>query len=225
MITVIIPALNEENAIVHVLSAIPKEVSEVIVVDNGSKDQTSAEAKRLGATLLYEPRRGYGSACLRGLEYLSKKQSPPQIVVFIDADFADNPKEMPLLWRPILRDETDLVIGSRVLGQCEKGALTLPQRLGNRLATFLLHIFYGGNFTDLGPFRAIRYTTLQTLSMQDRDYGWTIEMQIKALKQGVRYVEIPVSYKKRIGFSKISGTVKGVFSAGYKIIKTIIQHF
>lgn len=224
---VIIPAFNEENAVGRVINDIPKNwVDEVIVVNNNSTDLTSQKAEEAGATVLFEAEKGYGRACLKGIDYLkNQKIIPTEIVVFIDADYSDYPEQMPELIQPILEDEVDLVIGSRALGNREKGSMTIPQIFGNWLATSLLKLFYGARFTDLGPFRAIRYQALLDLEMQDKTYGWTVEMQIKAAKHKLRFLEVPVDYRNRIGFSKISGTVKGTFLAGYKIIATLFKYF
>ncbi len=222
---VIIPAFNEEDSIGHVLREIPADrVREVIVVDNGSTDETGKRASEGGARVLREERRGYGSACLKGLAYLKEKQNKPHIVVFLDADRSDRPEEMGALLTPIIHDEKDLVIGSRALGEKEKGAMLPQQIFGNWLATRLLKVLYNVRFTDLGPFRAIRYDKLLALGMADRDYGWTVEMQIKAAKNGLACAEVPVSYRKRIGRSKIAGTVKGTVMAGYKILKTLFTY-
>ncbi len=220
-IVVIIPALDEERSIPKVLAEIPRSlVSEVVVVDNGSRDRTSAVAKAAGATVLSEPRAGYGQACLTGIAYLAKE--PPEVVVFVDGDYSDRAAEMTGLVAPILEGRADFVIGSRVLGEREPGALAPHARWGNWLATRMIHLLYGCRFTDLGPFRAIRYETLLALDMQDRDYGWTAEMQARAARSGVRSTEVPVSYHRRIGKSKITGTVKGTVMAGYKILTTIL---
>ena len=216
-IAVIIPALNEEQAISNVLAAIPAWVDDIVVADNGSTDRTAEVAKNHGARVVHEPRRGYGSACLWAMEALDG----PDVVVFLDGDYSDNPEEMALLVDPILSDEVDLVVGSRVLGQCASGALTPPQRFGNWLSCKLLRLFWGVKYTDLGPFRAIRYRSLQQLGMCDPDYGWTVEMQVKAAIQGLRAREVPVSYRSRIGKSKVSGTLRGVLGAGTKILYTI----
>ena len=222
-VAVVIPARNEEAALPRVLQAIPRDlVDEVIVVDNASVDGTAAAAGAFGATLVEEPRRGYGSACLAGVEYLRARR--PDVVVFLDADWSDHPEEMPLLLAPIRSGESDLVVGSRVLGRRERGALRPQAAAGNWLATRLLRILYGGRFTDLGPFRAIRFDRLLDLGMQDRDYGWTIEMQVKAVKRGLRSAEVPVSYRRRIGRSKISGTFFGSLRAGHKILWTLLRN-
>ncbi|EJF09032.1 glycosyltransferase family 2 protein [Pontibacter sp. BAB1700] len=225
-ISVIIPAYNEEKSIAHVISDIPAElVQEVIVVNNNSSDSTSEVARAAGATVLHEPRPGYGNACLTGIAYTANKpaQEQPDIIVFLDGDYSDYPGELPQVVQPILDGKADLVIGSRVLGQREAGALMPQQIFGNWLATTLLRWLYGVRYTDLGPFRAIRFSTLQQLGMRDRNYGWTVEMQARAAKQKVRYAEVPVNYRKRIGVSKVSGTVKGSVLAGYKIILTIFK--
>ncbi len=224
-ICVIIPAFNEENGVGQVIQEIPKEfVSEIIVVNNASTDNTEQVAWQHGATVLKEPVPGYGRACLKGIDYLQKSKTPPDIVVFLDADHSDYPQEMIRLVEPIKRDGVDLVIGSRALGTKEAGSMTPQQIFGNWLATRLLKLLYGVKFTDLGPFRAIRYSKLIELNMQDKTYGWTVEMQLKAAKQGMACVEVAVGYRKRIGFSKISGTVKGTVLAGYKIITTIFRY-
>jgi glycosyltransferase involved in cell wall biosynthesis len=224
-IVVIIPAFNEENGIGNVLSEIPADlVAEVVVVDNNSRDRTSAVARQAGATVLDEPRQGYGSACLKGIAYCRRMQVPPDVVVFLDADHSDYPEEMALLLRPIFEESVDLVIGSRALGNREKGSMTLPQVFGNWLATGLLRGLYGVRFTDLGPFRAVRYAQLVAMNMQDTTYGWTVEMQLKAAKLGHKTREVPVRYRRRIGYSKISGTVKGTVLAGYKILYTIFKY-
>jgi len=224
-IGVIIPAFNEEKAIGKVLNEIPKQwVDEVVVVDNNSSDRTFQEAEKNGATALKEPRRGYGYACLAGIEYFKKSTPSPDIIVFLDGDYSDYPQALPLLIAPILEEGVDMVIGSRKLGNREKGSMTPQQRFGNWLATFLIKVMYRKKFTDLGPFRAITFQRLLELNMQDKTYGWTVEMQVKAAKNGLPYREIPVNYRKRIGFSKVSGTVKGTIMAGVKIIATIIKH-
>ncbi len=225
VVKVIIPAFNEENGVGQVIAEIPKHlVSEIIVVNNASTDKTVHVATSAGATVLHESISGYGRACLKGIDYLKSSDSKPDIVVFLDADHSDHPEEMEQIIRPILDQEADLVIGSRSLGNMEKGSMTPQQVFGNWLATRLLKLFYGVTFTDLGPFRAITYSRLIELDMQDKTYGWTVEMQLKAAKSGFRCVEVPVRYRKRIGFSKISGTVKGTVMAGYKILYTIFRY-
>lgn len=225
IIKVIIPAFNEENGVGQVIQEIPKElVDEIIVVNNASTDETERVATEAGATVLREPVPGYGRACLKGIDYLKKLSPSPDIVVFLDADHSDFPEEIRELTKPILEQRADLVIGSRALGHKEKGSMTPQQIFGNWLATRLLRFFYGVKFTDLGPFRAIKYTSLLALDMQDKTYGWTVEMQLKAAKAKLLCVEVPVGYRVRIGFSKISGTVKGTILAGYKIITTIFKY-
>jgi glycosyltransferase involved in cell wall biosynthesis len=224
-VKVIIPAFNEENAVGKVIRDIPKDlVSEIIVVNNASTDQTEIKAREAGATVLKEPIKGYGRACLRGIHYLNKDEIKPDIVVFLDADYSDHPEEMPKLINPIVAGSSDLVVGSRALGQRESRSMTIPQIFGNWLATTLLNIIYHANFTDLGPFRAIRFTSLMGLGMQDETYGWTVEMQLKAAKQNLAYQEVPVNYRVRTGKSKISGTIKGTIMAGYKILWTIFKY-
>lgn len=225
VIRVIIPALNEEKSIAKVINEIPEKlVKEIIVCDNNSADKTSEEAKKAGATVLLEKEKGYGASCLKGIKYINNLEEKTDIVVFLDGDYSDYPEEMYQLVAPIQNDEADMVIGSRALGIKEKGSLTPQQVFGNWLATKMLKAFYGVHFTDLGPFRAIKLDTLNLLNMQDRNYGWTVEMQIKAAKQKIRSIEVPVSYRQRIGFSKVSGTVKGTFMAGYKIILTLFKY-
>ncbi|WP_299759352.1 glycosyltransferase family 2 protein [uncultured Pontibacter sp.] len=227
LINVIIPAYNEEKSIAQVVQDIPEGfVDEVIVVNNNSKDLTAKVAAAAGATVLHELNPGYGNACLKGIAYAAAKpeHQRPDIIVFLDGDYSDYPQEMVQLVQPIVDGQADMVIGSRALGQREAGAMMPQQIFGNWLATTLIRLFYGARFTDLGPFRAIRMDTLLALGMCDRNYGWTVEMQAKAAKQKVKYVELPVSYRKRIGVSKVSGTVKGTVMAGYKIILTIFKY-
>ncbi len=221
MIWVIIPAFNEEKSIGLVLSDLPQEVDEVIVIDNGSTDETAAEAEKGGATVLYEPRKGYGFACLAGIEHLKPKANQGDIVVFLDGDYSDYPEELTALITPILQQKALFVLGTRVTPQLEKGALTPQQRFGNALATTLMKWIYGSTFTDLGPFRAIEWKTLMQLNMNDKTYGWTVEMQLKILKKAIPYLEVPVRYRPRIGVSKVSGTLKGTLMAGYKILSWI----
>lgn len=224
VIDVIIPAYNEEKSIAKVIAEIPDFVSEVVVVDNGSTDNTAIEARDGGATVLSEANRGYGNACLKAIAYCKGKAIPPDVVVFIDGDYSDYPEQMPDLLRPILEEGNDLVIGSRSLGEREAGSMTIQQIFGNWLATLLLKMFFNTSFTDLGPFRAIRFSSLLALGMRDRNYGWTVEMQVKAAKQKLKCVDVPVRYRKRIGISKVSGTVKGTIMAGYKILYTIFKY-
>ena len=224
VIKVIIPAFNEENGIGEVIREIPKNlISEIIVINNASTDNTEQIAIEAGAIVLRELVPGYGRACLKGIEYLKQTQPEPDVVVFLDADHSDYPEEIPELLKPITQG-ADLVIGSRALGIKEDGSMTPQQIFGNWLATRLLKLFYGVKFTDLGPFRVIRFSKLIELEMQDKTYGWTVEMQLKAAKKGFHCVEVPVRYRKRIGFSKISGTVKGTIMAGYKILATIFKY-
>ena len=220
-VSVIIPAFNEEESIGKVIADIPKAcVQEIIVVDNGCLDRTAEVARAAGARVVREERRGYGSACLAGIAALNA----PEIVVFLDGDYSDFPSEMPLLLQPILAGDAEMVIGSRIRGVHEKGALLPQARFGNALATFLIRLLFHVCYTDLGPFRAIRYERLLAMDMQDKTFGWTVEMQIKAAKMGLRVCEVPVTYRKRIGQSKITGTVKGTILAGYKIITTIFRY-
>jgi glycosyltransferase involved in cell wall biosynthesis len=220
-ISVIIPAFNEEESIGKVIADIPKAcVQEIVVVDNGCLDRTAEVARAAGARVVSEERKGYGSACLAGIAALNA----PEIVVFLDGDYSDFPSEMPLLLQPILAGDAEMVIGSRIRGVHEKGALLPQARFGNALATFLIRLLFHVCYTDLGPFRAIRYERLLAMDMQDKTFGWTVEMQIKAAKMGLRVCEVPVTYRKRIGQSKITGTVKGTILAGYKIITTIFRY-
>ena len=221
-ISVIIPVFNEQDAIEKVIGDIPSHLpTEIIVVDNGSTDQTAKLAAAMGARIVRENRRGYGSACLAGIAATGE----PDIVVFLDGDYSDHPNEMPDLIVPILENRADLVIGSRVLGNSEPGALMIQARFGNRLATSLIKILFGVSYTDLGPFRAIRYGALMDLNMRDKTFGWTVEMQVKAAKQALKIQEVPVSYRKRIGVSKITGTLKGTLKAGWKILFTIFRYW
>lgn len=229
-IKVIIPAYNEEGAIGKVIAEIPKIVSEVIVVNNNSTDNTADVAKSAGATVLFEANAGYGYACLRGMKYISdlspklEGRIKPDIIVFLDGDYSDYPSELTRIVAPIIEDDIDFVVGARVKELSEKGSMTLPQRFGNGLATKLMKLFFNSTFTDLGPFRAIKYEKLLALNMQDKTYGWTVEMQLKVLKKKFTYVEIPVKYKNRIGVSKVSGTVKGAIFAGVKILTWIFKY-
>ena len=225
-IDVIIPAYNEETSIANVLADIPKElVREVIVCNNASTDNTAQVSREAGATVLDQPKRGYGSACLKGISYLKNKvaEDQPDIVVFLDGDYSDHPEEMTQLVAPIIKENIDLVIGSRAIGEMERGAMQPQQIFGNWLATNLIRLFYRYEFTDLGPFRAIRFDKLIEIGMADPDFGWTVEMQVKAAKHKLKCTEIPVSYRRRIGVSKVSGTIKGTFLAGHKILWTIFK--
>ena len=226
LIDVIIPAYNEEQSISKVIAEIPKPlIREVIVCNNASTDGTAQVAREAGATVLDQPEKGYGAACLKGIEYIKAKaeKDHPDIIVFIDGDYSDYPEEMPHLVAPILENQVDMVIGSRALGNMQKGAMMPQQIFGNWLATTLIKLFYNYEFTDLGPFRAIKFDKLLEIDMQDRDFGWTVEMQVKAAKYKLKCTEIPVRYRKRIGVSKVSGTIKGTILAGHKILWTIFK--
>lgn len=222
-VDVIIPALDEENALPRVLREIPHPpVRRVVVADNGSTDHTAAVARANGAEVVHEPERGYGAACLRAIEHLAA--DPPDIVVFLDGDYSDHPAELSRLIDPILAGDAELVIGSRARGRRERGALSPQQRVGNAIACRGLELLYGVRYTDLGPFRAIRWDSLLALQMEDRNYGWTVEMQIKAAQRNVKHLEVPVSYRPRIGASKVSGTIRGSVSAGAKILWLLGRH-
>lgn len=222
-IYVIIPAYNEEQSIGKVVEAIPKDlVKEVVVVSNASTDQTIEVATKAGATAIEEMQKGYGAACLKGIGYIADK-GDADIIVFLDGDFSDYPEEMPLLVDPIIKEGYDMVIGSRALGEREGGAMMPQQIFGNWLATTLIRLLYSYEFTDLGPFRAIRYDKLVEINMQDEDFGWTVEMQVKAAKLKLKCTEVAVNYRKRIGVSKVTGTIKGTVMAGYKILWTIFK--
>jgi glycosyltransferase involved in cell wall biosynthesis len=223
-VDVVLPALNEEASLPRVLADLPaRPVRRVVVADNGSSDGTARVAREGGAVVVPAPRPGYGSACLAALDWL-RQNDPPDVVVFLDADYSDHPEELPRVVAPILEDGADLVIGSRVLGDREPGALLPQARAGNLVACWMIRILYGHRYTDLGPFRAIRWRALERLAMCDPDFGWTAEMQVKALRHGLRVTEVPVSYRKRIGVSKITGTVKGTVLAGYKILWTVLRY-
>lgn len=224
IIDVLIPAYNEEGSIGKVVKDIPSVVRNVVVVNNNSTDNTAKVAQEAGAIVLDEPQMGYGKACLTGMAYLSSLSTPPQILVFLDGDYSDYPGQLLDVIAPILKDDFDMVIGSRALGNRERGSMTLPQVFGNWLSTTLMGWIYKVNYSDLGPFRAIKWDKLIGLGMIDQNYGWTIEMQIKAAKSGLKTTEVSVDYRKRIGVSKVSGTVKGVFGAGYKILWTIWKY-
>lgn len=224
-IVVIIPAFNEENSVAKVINDIPRNiVNEIIVVNNNSNDLTKVNAKNAGATVIDEPTQGYGNACLKGISYIKGITTKPDIIVFIDADYSDYPEEIEQLISPIISQDYDMVIGSRALGNREKGSMTPQQIFGNWLATTLIKLLYKTSYTDLGPFRAIKYDKLIEIEMKDKTYGWTVEMQLKAAKQKLKVIEIPVKYRVRIGHSKVSGTVKGTIGAGYKIIATIFKY-
>ena len=225
IIKVVIPAYNEEQSIAHVIADIPKNwVSEIVVVNNGSTDRTAEVASNAGATVLHQPQPGYGNACIMGIEYLRDPSKSPDILVFMDGDYSDYPEQLYEVAEAIINGKADFVIGSRALGNREDGSMTFPQVFGNWLATSMMKWFYKTSYTDLGPFRAIGFKQLLALDMKDRTYGWTVEMQVKAAKQKLRVTEVPVNYKKRIGVSKVSGTVKGTVMAGYKIIFTIFKY-
>lgn len=222
-IAVVTPAFNEDSSILRVLEDIPSGLTdEIIVVDNKSTDQTASIARAAGATVLPEPRRGYGSACLTGVAYALAREY--DIIVFLDADYSDHPEEMTALVEKITLEGYEMVIGSRSLGAMEEGAMPPHARFGNWLATSLIRLLWGEQFTDLGPFRAITASALRRIGMRDTNYGWTVEMQIKAARLGVRSTEIPVSYRRRIGVSKITGSITGSIKAGYKILYTIAKY-
>jgi len=226
-IDVLIPAWNEEKALPLVLNNLPKTwVRQVIVCDNGSTDQTAAVAAVAGAVVVSQPERGYGNACLAGMRYLENlpPSEQPDIVVFLDGDYSDFPEELPKVVAPILNDGKDMVIGSRRLGGMEPGAMTFPQQFGNWLAPAMIRLFFGYKFSDLGPFRAIRWDKLKALGMRDKNFGWTVEMQVRAAKMKLDCAEVPVRYRKRAaGNSKVSGTIRGTILAGWKIITTIFR--
>ncbi|QCE40747.1 glycosyltransferase family 2 protein [Psychroserpens sp. NJDZ02] len=223
-IKVIIPAYNEQDSIAHVLNAIPSIVDEVIVVSNNSTDLTEANAKNAGATVLQENNKGYGYACLKGMDYIAKQETKPDIVVFLDGDYSDFPEDLTKIVAPILDQNKDFVVGARVKNLREEGSMMPQQVFGNWLATTLMSLFFNAKFTDLGPFRAIKYDKLLGLNMEDKTYGWTVEMQLKVLKQKLTYLEVPVNYRNRIGVSKVSGTIKGSIFAGVKILTWIFKY-
>ena len=223
-IKVIIPAYNEQDAIANVINDIPDIVDEIIVISNNSTDNTEKNAKNAGATVLKEIKKGYGYACLKGLDYIAKLKDKPAIIVFIDGDYSDYPEQLTEIIAPIINNNIDFVIGSRVKRLREEGSMTPQQVFGNWLATFLMKLFFGAKFTDLGPFRAIKYDKLLALNMEDKTYGWTVEMQLKALKKELLYIEVPVKYRNRIGISKVSGTLKGSILAGVKILGWIFKY-
>jgi len=221
-LSIIIPALNEEKSIAYVIKYLPKIYREVIVVDNGSSDNTSIVALKNGATVITEKKKGYGYACLKGIDYL--KKNPPDILVFLDGDYSDYPEEIYKIIEPIIKDKADFVVGTRIKELREKGSMTPQQIFGNKLACFLMNILFKSSFSDLGPFRAIKWKALETLKMKDKTYGWTIEMQLKVLISKITYCEVPVKYRRRIGSSKVSGTLKGTILAGVKIITWILKY-
>ena len=224
IVKVIIPAYNEQDSIANVVNDIPKIVDEVIVISNNSTDNTAINAKNAGATVLHERKKGYGHACLKGLEYIANQKEKTEIVVFLDGDYSDYPAQLSELIAPIINENIDFVLGARVKEQREYGAMTPQQIFGNWLATALMKLFFGATYTDLGPFRAIKYEKLMALKMEDKTYGWTVEMQLKVLKQQFTYLEIPVKYRNRIGVSKVSGTIKGAIFAGIKILSWIFKY-
>lgn len=224
IIDVIIPAYNEEASIGNVVHDIPKDlVRHIIVCNNNSSDSTRQVAWEAGATVVDQPLSGYGNACLKGMEYVAGLDTQPDIIVYLDGDYSDYPGQMTELVAPILEDGYDMVIGSRAMGAMEKGAMMPQQIFGNWLATSLIKLIYGYEFTDLGPFRAIRYDRLMEIDMKDKTFGWTVEMQVKAAKLKLKCIEIPVKYRVRIGVSKVSGTIKGTILAGHKILWTIFK--
>ncbi|TYA53106.1 glycosyltransferase family 2 protein [Formosa maritima] len=224
IIKVIIPAYNEADSIANVINDIPKVVDEIIVINNNSSDNTEFNAKKAGATVLTETNKGYGYACLKGIDYISNQETKPDIIVFLDGDYSDYPEELTKIIQPIIEDNIDFVIGARVKQLREKGSMTKPQIFGNWLATQLMQILFNSKFTDLGPFRAIKYDKLLALNMDDKTYGWTVEMQLKVLKHKMTYFEIPVNYRNRIGVSKVSGTIQGATMAGIKILGWIFKY-
>lgn len=224
IVDIIIPVYNEQDSIALVINDIPKEwVRNIIVCNNNSNDNTKKVALDAGAIVVDQPQKGYGSACLKGLEYIESLEVKPNVVVFLDGDYSDHPEELPSLLKPIIKEDFDLVIGSRAEGQLEKGAMQPQQIFGNWLATTLIKLIYKYEFTDLGPFRAVKYNVLKQINMEDKDFGWTVEMQVKAAKMKLKCIEVPVTYRKRIGVSKVSGTIKGTILAGHKILWTIFK--
>jgi glycosyltransferase involved in cell wall biosynthesis len=224
IIKVIIPAYNEQDSIEKVIKDIPQIVDEIIVISNNSTDDTEINAQNAGATVLIERLKGYGYACLKGMDYIAKQKTKPEIVVFLDGDYSDYPEQLTEIIDPIIKNNIDFVIGSRIKELREVGSMTPQQIFGNWLATSLMKLFFGAKFTDLGPFRAIKYNKLLNLKMEDKTYGWTVEMQLKALKQKLNYAEVPLKYRNRIGVSKVSGTVKGSIFAGIKILSWIFKY-
>jgi glycosyltransferase involved in cell wall biosynthesis len=224
-IGVIIPAYNEALSIKKVINKIPSLADEILVINNGSTDETQIKAISAGATVLNEPRKGYGHACLCGINYFNNLTKPPEIIVFLDGDYSDYPEDLNEIIKPILEDQIDFVVGSRVKSKRERGSMTPQQIFGNELASILIRILYGGKFSDLGPFRAIKLEVLNKLEMQDKTYGWTVEMQLKILGNKFSYSEVPVRYKKRIGKSKVSGTLVGTVMASIKILGWIFKYY
>ncbi|HLO54073.1 MAG TPA: glycosyltransferase family 2 protein [Saprospiraceae bacterium] len=224
IVDVIIPVYNEEDSIGKVISEIPDTiVRNVVVCNNGSKDRTASVAESHGAIVVHQPEKGYGNACLKGMEYIANLEIKPDIIVFLDGDYSDYPSEMVDLVKPIVTENVDMVIGSRALGEMQSGAMMPQQIFGNWLATTLIRIIYSYEFTDLGPFRAIKYPVLMDMQMEDKTFGWTVEMQVKAAKMKLKTTEVAVRYRKRIGKSKVSGTIKGTILAGHKILWTIFK--
>jgi len=224
-IGVIIPAYNEALSIKKVITKIPSLADEILVINNGSTDETQIKAISAGATVLNEPKKGYGHACLCGINYFNNLTEPPEIIVFLDGDYSDYPEDLNEIIKPILEDQIDFVVGSRVKSKRERGSMTPQQIFGNELASVLIRILYGGKFSDLGPFRAIKLEVLNKLEMQDKTYGWTVEMQLKILGNKFTYCEVPVRYKKRIGKSKVSGTLVGTVMASIKILGWIFKYY
>jgi len=216
---VVIPAVNEESSIKNVINDIPSDVDEIVVVDNGSSDDTARYAADAGATVLHEPKRGYGFACTKGIRYLSERNF--EVIAFLDGDYSDFPEELTVLVEPIVENRADFVVGSRVRGEREKGALLPQAAFGNWLAGVLIKLFWNYSFTDLGPFRAIRLSYLLDMDMREMRYGWTVEMQIKAARMKLRCLELPVRYRRRIGKSKVTGTLSGTIKASAGILRTI----
>lgn len=223
-VKVIIPAYNEARSIAKVIKALPPMVSEIVVINNNSSDETAKIAQEAGATVLTENKRGYGRACKKGINYIKAQKTETNIIVFLDGDYSDYPDELTKIIAPIIDEDIDFVVGSRIKTLREKGAMQAQQIFGNWLATWLMKLFFNSKFTDLGPFRAIKFRTLLHLKMKDPTYGWTIEMQLKILKQNYSYKEIPVKYRNRIGVSKVSGTLKGSIFAGVKILTWILKY-
>lgn len=223
-IRVVIPAHNEEQSIAKVISEIPNFVTEIIVINNNSTDHTAENAKAAGATVLNENKKGYGNACLKGIKYISVLKQKTDIIVFLDGDYSDYPEELTKIIAPIQERNVDFVLGARIKSLREKGAMMPQQIFGNWLATSLMQLIFNAKFSDLGPFRAIKFERLLELNMEDKTYGWTIEMQLKAIKNNLSYEEVPVKYKNRIGTSKVSGTIKGSIFAGIKILGWIFKY-